>query len=178
MRFGRFATGLVPAFFALVSSCASPLTVIDGDSARAELPGAGELADSGFTAAVLRERDTRRPVLVVLNPRGGPAEWKVREKGIRRRALAHSWNMILLDRPGGDEGEKITEEMAGEIVRARLTPALIRGPEGELRAVVYRAGGVRPRPALRPDGSLLIEFGRRTIERSEMKYSFEMFEKR
>lgn len=177
----RFSAGLSPLLILLLVSCASPYRVLHGDRATAVLPAsAEELAAEGFGAAVLRDRDTRRLLLAVLNPpadsaRSGAIEWKVREGSIRRRGLAQSWNLVLLDRPGGEKGPGLTPELAAEILASQLYPSLVYGREGELRAVVYQSGGVRSRPRFLSDGSLLLEFGRRSIERSEIKYSFELF---
>jgi len=177
----RFELAL-PALAALLllSSCAAPVVVIEGEQALSFLlPDNALLLERPFTAAELRDRDSKRLLLVILNPldekgEGGAIEWKVWEKGIRRKPLSQSWNLLLLDRPGGGRGGDLTPELAAEINSSHLFPSLVRDRKGNLRAVVYKVGGIRVRPSFRPDGSLLLEFGRRETERSEVKYSFQL----
>jgi hypothetical protein len=174
----RFPLLLLYSFLSL--SCARSTSLVRGDEAEALIKNQGPVAaPEKFTYAEIRDRREGKLVLALFNrdeggEAGGNFRWIKKERNVTGKPLTETYNIVLLDSPGGERGDHPPEEKIKEVMESKLLPVVILDGRGDFRAIVYKWGSVNLKAFLRPEGTIRLEVGRRTRDRGNIDYSFQI----
>lgn len=161
-------------------SCARSTVLLRNKEAREYLTEENLLLPPGnFTFEEIRDRQGGKLLVAIFNrdegsETGGNFRWIVKDKNIRAKCLPETWNVVLLDTEDGGRGEKPLKEKLEEIGASKLRPVIILDAEERIRAVIYKPRSLGIKAFARPQGALRLELGRRTRERGNIIYSFEL----
>jgi len=161
-------------------SCARSATLLQGGNAERVLENEVSLFVPGnFTYEEMRDCRRGKLTLAVFNrdegeERGGNFQWIVLNKNRGDRYVSESWNVILLDSAAGERGKNAPPDKLEEIENSQLSPVLIMDDEKEVRAVIYKPASLGVNAFIRADGTIRLELGRRTVERGNILYTFEI----
>jgi hypothetical protein len=161
-------------------ACSSTRPEAMGEQAQALIGNEDELADPAlYTVTQLVDKRTRKLQIVVFNrleqgPHAGKFDWVRKEPNTYSNYLPDTLNVIVLDSRKGKKGEAPTKDIIAGIDDSNLVPVVVTGPEGKIRAVVYKPAVVGIKVYAREDGSIRIELGRRNSGRDDIGYRIKM----
>ena len=161
-------------------SCSRSAVLLRGGEAEQILEKKPSILESGsFTYEEIVDCRRGRLMLAIFNrdeggEEGGNFQWVVLDKNRGGRYSSETWNVILLDTARGERGKGPTPDKLEEIKDSHLEPVVVLDGEEKIRAVVYKPASLDLNAYARGDGAIRLELGRRTVERGNILYTFEL----
>lgn len=179
-RIPALMAGALLLLVLLVSGCARSTSLLRGSKAEEFLGDKLHLTQSDrYTCLLLKNRQASVLMAAIFNrDRGGEHSGNFdvvkREKSMGYHSSDNPFTAVILNSPSGKRGGEPDGEIIDEIIRSRLTPAVVFNADGEEEAVVYLPTGQRLAAFLRPDGEIRLELGFRTRGEGDIRYLLEL----